>query len=80
LKESGSTTKSTSKSAAKSSQRPPVVGFEGGFDGGASAADHELLQAALIAHEAGDAALAGAWCHETLDRAPHCSLPVGHAA
>jgi hypothetical protein len=31
-------------------------------------------------HEAGDAALAGAWCHETLDRAPHCSLPVGHAA
>jgi hypothetical protein len=56
------------------------VGFEGGFDGGASAADHELLQAALIAHEAGDAALAGAWCHETLDRAPHCSLPVGRAA
>jgi tetratricopeptide (TPR) repeat protein len=57
---------STAKSAAKSSDRPPGKGFSGG----ASTADHELLQAALIAHETGDAGLACAWCDEILGRAP----------
>ena len=66
LKRSGPTVKSTAKSASKSSGRP----LGKGSGGGASTADHELLRAALNAHETGDAALAFAWCEEILGRAP----------
>jgi hypothetical protein len=52
LKRSGPTAKSTAKSASKSSGRPPGKGL----GGGASAADHELLQAALVAMQTRDSA------------------------